>query len=56
MTQIADGENGGVMMNEFPGKFFDVSRESSGSNTPMLNVTEYLEYLFGLGVKGAISR
>ena len=51
VTQIADGENGGVMMNEFPGKFMDVSRESSGSATPLLNATEYLEYLFGLGVK-----
>ena len=53
VTQIADGENGGVMMNEFPGKFLDVSRESTGSNTPMLNATEYLEYLFGMGVKGS---
>lgn len=52
VTQIADGENGGVMMNEFPGKFFDVTRESTGSDTPMMNVTEYLEYLFSLGVKG----
>jgi hypothetical protein len=51
VTQIADGENGGVMMNEFPGKFFDVARESTGGGTPMLNVTEYLEYLAGLGVK-----
>jgi hypothetical protein len=51
VTQIADGENGGVMMNEFPGKFFDVSRESTVSDTPMLNATEYLEYLFGMGVK-----
>jgi hypothetical protein len=27
VTQIADGENGGVMMNEFPGKFMDSVRE-----------------------------
>jgi len=26
VTQIADGENGGVMMNEFPPKYFDVVR------------------------------
>jgi len=51
VTQIADGENGGVMMNEFPGKFFDVSREATGSDTPLMNATEYLEYLAGLGVK-----
>ena len=46
VTQIADGENGGVMMNEFPPKYFDVVRECSGSRTPMMNVTEYLEQLF----------
>jgi hypothetical protein len=51
VTQIADGENGGVMMNEFPSKFMDVVREASGSDTPMMNVTEYLEYLFSLGIK-----
>src|SRR2546427_33938 len=28
VTQIADGENGGVMMNEFPGKYLEVMRES----------------------------
>ena len=39
VTQIADGENGGVMMNEFPSKYFEVVRESSGSATPILNGT-----------------
>lgn len=53
VTQIGDGENGGVMMNEFPGKFFEVMREASGSDTPPLNVTEYLEYLWDLGVREA---
>ena len=53
VTQIGDGENGGVMMNEFPGKFFEVMREASGSDTPPLNVTEYLEHLIGLGVREA---
>jgi hypothetical protein len=42
VTQIADGENGGVMMHEFPPKYLQVVRESSGSRTPILNVTEYL--------------
>ena len=28
VTQIADGENGGVMMNEFPPKYLEVVRES----------------------------
>src|SRR5437868_8755869 len=50
VTQIADGENGGVMMNEFPPKYFEVMRESSGSRTPALNVTEYLERLCSLGI------
>lgn len=51
VTQIADGENGGVMMNEFPSKYMEVVRESSGSDTPMINATEYLEHLFAHGVK-----
>ncbi|MDM8568559.1 hypothetical protein QUF50_03410 [Thiotrichales bacterium HSG1] len=51
ITQIADGENGGVMMNEFPNKFFEVSNDSSGSNTPLMNATEYLEHLFAMGIK-----
>jgi hypothetical protein len=50
VTQIADGENGGVMMNEFPSKYLDVMRESSGSETPAMNATEYLEHLFAQGV------
>jgi hypothetical protein len=51
VTQIADGENGGVMMNEFPGMYMQAVRESSGSETPMMNATEYLEHLAGLGIK-----
>ena len=50
VTQIADGENGGVMMNEFPPKYLDVMNEASGSRTAPVNVTEYLEYLDRLGV------
>jgi len=50
-AQIADGENGGVMMNEFPSKFLEVMREASGSDTPPVNVTEYLEYLDTLGIR-----
>ncbi|MDR2577663.1 MAG: hypothetical protein LBC70_02490 [Chitinispirillales bacterium] len=50
VTQIADGENGGVMMNEFPPKFMEVSHISTGSDTPMMNVTEYLEHLEGMGI------
>lgn len=51
VTQIADGENGGVMMNEFPSKFQEAVGESSGSETPLVNATEYLEYLFSIGIK-----
>jgi hypothetical protein len=51
VTQIADGENGGVMMNEFAPKYFDVIRQCSGSPTPIMNVTEYLEHLFATGVR-----
>jgi hypothetical protein len=50
VTQISDGENGGVMMNEFPSKYFDVMRECSGTRTPAVNVTEYLEQLFASGL------
>jgi hypothetical protein len=51
VTQIADGENGGVMMNEFPPKYHDVVREASGSDVPLVNVSEYLEELFALGIQ-----
>ncbi len=49
VTQIADGENGGVMMNEFPPKYLEVMREASGGRTPPVNGGEYLEYLWSLG-------
>ena len=51
VTQIADGENGGVMMNEFPGKYLEVVRLASGTQTPLLNVSEYLDELYALGVR-----
>ncbi|PIE82912.1 MAG: glycosyl hydrolase family 57 [Candidatus Contendobacter odensis] len=51
VTQIADGENGGVMMNEFPGKFFETINEASGSDSPIMNGTEYLEHLFASGIQ-----
>ena len=50
VKQIADGENGGVMMNEFAPKFFEAMRECSGSPTPAVNVSEYLEQLSDLGI------
>ncbi|MBB1077613.1 glycosyl hydrolase family 57 [Rhodoferax sp. 4810] len=51
VTQIADGENGGVMMNEFPPKFFEAVRGGSGTDTPLMNGSEYLEQLFAMGIK-----
>jgi len=53
VTQIADGENGGVMMNEFPGKYQQAINECSGSRTPAMNVTEYLEQVFATGLRPA---
>jgi hypothetical protein len=50
VTQIADGENGGVMMNEFPPKYRQVVHEASGSDVPLMNATEYLEHLWAAGV------
>lgn len=51
VTQISDGENGGVMMNEFPPKYMEVVRECTGSDTPLMNTTEYLEHLFAMGIR-----
>ena len=51
VTQIADGENGGVMMNEFPPKYMEAMREASHTETPAMNATEYLELLFSLGIR-----
>jgi hypothetical protein len=50
VSQISDSENGGVMMNEFPGKYREVISESSGARTPPVNGTEYLKYLDSLGL------
>jgi hypothetical protein len=56
VTQIADGENGGVMMNEYPRDLFRVYHEirDSGnnySNTVSINGTEYLELLEAAGIR-----
>ena len=50
VPQIADGENGGVMMNEFPSKFIDVMSEATDSASPPVNPTEHLEYLETMGI------
>ena len=53
VSQIADGENGGVMMNEFPEAFRQANRRIRDSNTgtAALNGSEYLEQLDALGLK-----
>ncbi len=56
VTQIADGENGGVMMNEFPPAFLQAhhriaQQEGGQSGTVAMNGTEYLEFLEAAGVQ-----
>jgi hypothetical protein len=55
VTQIADGENGGVMMNEFPAAFLQAHRrlaaDQGESRTQALNGTEYLELLLAAGIR-----
>lgn len=53
VTQIGDGENGGVMMNEFPPMFLKTIPECSGTSTPPMNGAEYLEHLAAAGVTDA---
>jgi hypothetical protein len=53
VTQIADGENGGVMMNEFPRDFprpWQEIRNHSNVGVVGFNGTEYLELLTAAGV------
>jgi hypothetical protein len=56
VSQIADGENGGVMMNEFPQAFLQAHRRvaeanrAGGEHTIALNGSEYLDLLAAAGV------
>jgi hypothetical protein len=59
VSQIADGENGGVMMNEFPAAFLQAHQRlaaraaasgATAAGTVALNGTEYLELLRAAGV------
>ncbi|NEO88489.1 MAG: glycosyl hydrolase family 57 [Spirulina sp. SIO3F2] len=55
VTQISDGENGGVMMNEFPSAYHQAwqeMRDQSGAHQSVvgMNGTEYLDYLAMLGL------
>jgi hypothetical protein len=55
VAQIADGENGGVMMNEFPSAFVQAHRrlaaaDQGRSGTVAINGSEYLDLLEAAGV------
>jgi len=52
VAQIADGENGGVMMNEFPEAFCQAHRRlrSEAGATSAINGSEYIELLEASGV------
>lgn len=53
VSQIADGENGGVMMNEFPEAFRQANRRvrDGEGNVAALNGSEYLAHLESIGVE-----
>jgi hypothetical protein len=51
VTQIGDGENGGVMMNEFPNGYRQAIRRIGSEGVVAVNVTEYLELIEQAGVK-----
>ncbi len=61
VSQIADGENGGVMMNEFPSAFIQAHQKiaslgrdaGNDSGTVAINGTEYLELLEAAGFSPA---
>ncbi|MEO1519220.1 MAG: glycosyl hydrolase family 57 [Cyanobacteria bacterium J06633_2] len=55
VTQISDGENGGVMMNEFPSAYrnawYEMRDHYGGTQGVVgMNGTEYLEFLAALGL------
>ena len=52
VTQIADGENGGVMMNEFPEAYLQANRRcrDNGEAVMAINGSEYLELIATSGI------
>lgn len=53
VTQIGDGENGGVMMNEFPDAYKRAFREVSMEGAVGMHGTEYLEFVNHAGLNEA---
>jgi hypothetical protein len=51
VLQIGDGENGGVMMNDFPCVYKRVFQEIGKEATVAMNGSEYLEFLKQSGIK-----
>lgn len=50
VLQIGDGENGGVMMNEFPDAYKKTFRELGTEGVVAMNGSEYLEFVRGTGL------
>ncbi len=50
VLQIADGENGGVMMNEFPDAYKKLFGELGKESVVAMNGSEYLEFIKGMGL------
>lgn len=53
VTQIGDGENGGVMMNEFPSGYRQAVSRYGTEGCVGVNVTEYLELIEQAGVQAS---
>jgi len=51
VCQIGDGENGGVMMNEFPPAYNKAYHDGGIGRVPGLNGSEYLELILAAGVR-----
>jgi hypothetical protein len=51
VSQIGDGENGGVMMNEFPSGYRQAVQQMGTDGVTLCNGTEYLELIEAAGVK-----
>jgi hypothetical protein len=51
VTQIGDGENGGVMMNEFPSGYRQAVQQMGNEGVTLCNGTEYLELIEAAGIQ-----
>ena len=51
VCQVGDGENGGVMMNEFPPAFMKTYNEMQDGRVVAMNGSEYIEFVKQAGLK-----